>query len=152
MQNCSEQSVGITALDAYGSSSSHPPVVSNQGFPVRGAFPIPAWITRGIHQREHELVEPRRVGDVSQRRMELLVDEVSSSNARLVSNVSLLRASARDVAQRRNWLQRVLIDGYVQPFTWTSPEGDGSRYERSEVLRSYIDRVVVDANEIELRR
>ena len=76
--------------------------------PRRGEFPIPAWMTR--HQQQSHLDEtaPRRRYPEWPTRIELLNDEITSSNARLASTISLLRARERDVAHRHSRLLRIL--------------------------------------------
>ena len=117
--------------------------------PVRGQFPLPAWVTRGRQRSQVTGNAPRRESAESPGRMELLADEPISTNAVLASPGSLLRARARDVAHRRNKLLRILRNECFHPFTWITPEGNGNRLERTDVLRRYIDRIVVDVNEIE---
>lgn len=58
----------------------------------------------------------------------------------------LLSALARDVSHRRRRLQRIFRAEKAQPTLWTSPGVNGKRRERSEILRSCIDRVVVNVN------
>ena len=135
---------------------SPPPPVNeyNRAGSVRGAFPVPAWVTRGDkRQRQFEgsaiAMTPGRVVHASPRRMELLVDEVTASNAGLASTVSLLRVRARDVAHRRNQLLNVIRNERGEPYIWMTPEGDGGERERSNILRRYIDQVVIDVTEIE---
>ena len=65
---------------------------------VRSEFCIPEWVTRDEQQHQTAEVAPRCEVNESPRRMELLVDKGTASNANLASTVSLLRAKARDVA------------------------------------------------------
>ena len=117
--------------------------------PVRGKFALPVWVTRGRQRSEVTATAPRRESAEFPRRMELLVDEITSNYAVMASTVSLLRARARDIAHRRNQLLRISHNERVRPFTWITPEGSGSSLERTCVQRRYIDRIVVDVKEIE---
>ena len=102
--------------------------------PRRGEFPIPVWMRRYKQQSHLDETASKRGYPESLRRIKLLNDEITSSNTRLASTISLLRARARDVAHHRSRLLRILQNERTETLTWNYSEGDSNRSERSELL------------------
>lgn len=124
---------------------------NNREGPTRGEFPLPTWFTRNQSAGEAQetsavLLHERRQPP---RRMELLNDKITSTNTKVASTISLLRARARDIAHRHNQLLRIMRNERVEEFVWITPEGHGGERERSDVLLHYIDTAVIDVTEIE---
>ena len=73
----------------------------------------------------------------------ILVDipicDLSSSNVTQASDVSLLRARAKDIRMRFQRLALILFGGGVDRCKWKSPEGDGCAGSRVSNLLRYID-------------